>query len=689
MDTRLKKYSHSIITKIVIFNLMIVCLTGVIKVCINVEVLNDGDFGIVFEDDYFHSLSYVRESEKTIGDLTRLIGEYKNEEHILKGGTISEEDLKTEEETLFSEFQSNFRSYNPNLSESENYAKFKVEYADKLAKKKEEMIKNELREFHTILQDLEEHEEPLFYVSDGVNVYTNTVMKEKQQFKTNPFYLIFEEYKREMYPKEIDKNEHLYRITERIDELDPESHVVYVAFTEEFLNLKIKEWKENKVITEKALYWLCPFLIGFILSFVYLVLVIGRKSFTDEEVHLNIVDKIYIDLNLVLTFFLTGIWVTLLEEVDYQNIDVIITLLYTAAGFTLILSVVKHIKNRTFFKHTFIYKMIAMFVKFIRNVYDTGNVGVKTVLIVIGYPILVALTFFMFPVTIGIAAWFAYKKIKSLNNIKEGVERIKDGDIQHRIDVGGKGEFAKLAANINSITDGLKKAVDSELKSERLKTELITNVSHDIRTPLTSIITYVDLLKQEKNPSKMEEYVEVLDQKSKRLKILTDDLFAAAKASSGNIPVQFERIDIVSLITQGLGEVNDKIEALDIVFKINQPKEKVYIKADGKLLWRSIENLLSNIFKYALQGSRVYIDIEDLGNEIRVTFKNISAYELNISAEELMERFKRGDESRSSQGSGLGLSIAKSLIEIQKGKFTIQVDGDLFKAIIHMPKVNE
>ena len=185
-----------------------------------------------------------------------------------------------------------------------------------------------------------------------------------------------------------------------------------------------------------------------------------------------------------------------------------------------------------------------------------------------------------------------------------------------RIDVDGKGEFARLAANINSITDGLKKAVDSELKSERLKTELITNVSHDIRTPLTSIITYVDLLKKEKDPSKVEEYIEVLDQKSKRLKILTDDLFEAAKASSGNIPVNFERIDIVSLITQGLGEVNDKIEDLDLEFKFNHPKEKVYITADGKLLWRSIENLLSNIFKYALKGSRVYIDIEDLENEI-------------------------------------------------------------------------
>lgn len=232
----------------------------------------------------------------------------------------------------------------------------------------------------------------------------------------------------------------------------------------------------------------------------------------------------------------------------------------------------------------------------------------------------------------------------------------------------------------------MQKAVSSELKSERLKTELITNVSHDIRTPLTSIITYVDLLKKENDPSKIEQYIEVLDQKSKRLKVLTDDLFDAAKASSGNIPVQFERIDIISLITQGLGEVNDKIEDLDLAFKFSHPKDKVYIQADGKLLWRSIENVLSNIFKYTLKGSRVYIDIEDAGNEVLLTFKNISAYELNISADELMERFKRGDESRSSNGSGLGLSIAKSLIEIQKGKFMIQVDGDLFKSMIYLPK---
>ncbi|HWQ70980.1 MAG TPA: HAMP domain-containing sensor histidine kinase, partial [Desulfitobacteriaceae bacterium] len=314
-------------------------------------------------------------------------------------------------------------------------------------------------------------------------------------------------------------------------------------------------------------------------------------------------------------------------------------------------------------------------------------VGVKVILIVIGYPLIVALTFFIFPLTIGAAAWLALKKVKEFNVLKEGVRRVRDGDLRHKADIPGKGEFAKLAAGLNSITDGLHKAVENEIKSERLKTELITNVSHDIRTPLTSIITYVDLLKNEKDQVKISEYLEIIDQKSQRLKVLTDDLFEAAKASSGNMTVNFEKIDIVSLITQGLGELDDKIQESGLEFKMVHPENKVYIKADGKLLWRAIENLLANIFKYALAGSRVYIDIIDSGPEAALIIKNISASELNISADELMERFIRGDKSRSSQGSGLGLSIAKSLIEIQKGSFKIAIDGDLFKAVIQMSKV--
>ena len=463
---------------------------------------------------------------------------------------------------------------------------------------------------------------------------------------------------------------------------------ISIAFTKVFLDSNVKEWEENKAYATKQLYAMVGFSAGLILSFLYLILVIGRKSFNEKEVHLHFVDRLYTDINLVLCMGLITLWAALVDLVFEQinGMILLITPPIATLGLILVLSLIKHLKNRTFFKHSLIYRILYHIVVFIKNVYNSGNTGVKTVLLVIGYPLLVAATFFIFPITIGIAAWLAFKKVKSFRAIQEGVDKIKAGDLHHRIEVAGKGEFSKLASNINSISEGLEKAVEGELKSERLKTELITNVSHDIRTPLTSIITYVDLLKNERDPEKIDEYVEILDQKSQRLKVLTDDLFDAAKASSGNMPVHLEEIDIESLLTQGLGEVNDKIEASELEFKIRQPEEKVFIKADGKLLWRSIENLLSNIFKYAMQGSRVYIDIEDIGNEVLITFKNISAFELNITADELMERFTRGDESRTSQGSGLGLSIAKSLIELQKGRFTIQIDGDLFKAMIYMPK---
>lgn len=691
MDIKLRKFSHLNITKIVVFIIVLICFTGVIKNISVVEIENSSNFSVVFEENYFHSLSYVQESEEIISKLSILIEEYKSEEHIQKGGTITEEEIRSEEERLYSDFQAYSRSYNPEQSEEANYARFKEDYADQLTEAKTELIQNDLRDYHYILQRLEELDGPLYYASDSVNVYSNTTLKEKQQFQAHPSYMIFEGYKQEIYPKEVTNNEHLYRITESIQQQDPEGQVIYVSFDDDFLDLKITKWEENKEIVQKSLFGLLAFLLGFIVFFSYLVFVIGRKKFETHEVHLHALDKLYTDVNLVVLMLLSGLWFTLIEEINVTNIDVMIiplTLSFGAVGFVLFLSLVKHIKNKTIFKHSLIYTIFYKLFTFVGNVYASGSVGIKTVLLVIGYPLLVAATFFMFPVTLGIAAWFALKKVKSFKAIKDGIERIKNGDIQHSITVEGKGEFAKLAGHINSLTDGLKKAVDSELKSERLKTELITNVSHDIRTPLTSIITYVDLLKQEKDLSKIEEYAEVLDQKSKRLKILTNDLFEAAKASSGNIPVHFEQIDIVSLITQGLGEVNSKIEAMELEIKLNYPDNKVYIKADGKLLWRSLENLLSNIFKYALRGSRVYIDIEDLGKEVLITFKNISAYELNISADELMERFTRGDESRSSQGSGLGLSIAKSLIEIQKGRFDIQVDGDLFKSRIYMPKDN-
>ncbi|WP_222928833.1 HAMP domain-containing sensor histidine kinase [Neobacillus piezotolerans] len=685
----MKNYSHSVVTKIIAFILVISCFAGFLKEFFEINKVNHGNFGIIFEENYFHSFSFYRENETLVTDLNQLIGEYKSEKHILDGGTVSEEDLRFSDEDLFHEYQNYSRNYNPNLSEAENYEKFKADYADKISEAREKLIKDDLRVFHSLLQRVHEVKEPLYFASDGVNEYKNSRMTDQEQFKGFPSYLIYDGYKSDIYPKEIEENEYFQQMGESKVEVDAAGKAIYVGFPEDYLNPKIQEWKDNKEIARNSFYALLGFLAGLILSFLYLVVVTGRKSYNDKKLHLSSLDKLYVDVNIVLCMILIAVWVSMVNGVPHQNLSkmvIPITLPIAIPGLFLVLSLVRHLKNRTFFKHSLVYQIIYRFIKFVRNVYDSGSIGVKTVLIVIGYPILVGLTFFIFPITLGLAAWFSLKKIKAFQAIQDGVEKIKDGDIHHRIYVGEKGEFAGLAADINSITDGLKKAVDSELKSERLKTELITNVSHDIRTPLTSIITYVDLLKREKDPAKAEEYIDVLDQKSKRLKVLTDDLFEAAKASSGNIPVQLERIDMVSLLTQGLGEVNDKIEASGLDFKINFPSEKVIVKTDGKLLWRSIENILSNIFKYALPGSRVYIQIEDAGNKILLSFKNISAYELNISADELMERFKRGDESRSNQGSGLGLSIVKSLIEIQGGKFAIQIDGDLFKSVISLPK---
>ncbi len=667
----------------VVFLIAIVCLIGIAKVIINLE-FNEIHLSSINQDNYFESRAFADESYSLIASVAQLIGKYKSEEHILSGKTLTKEEIREIEDNLYDEFLYS-HSYDSNLSEVENKRIYQEKYADDITSKKDEHMQEQVRAYYRLLSTLEEYEGIVFYASDGEHVFSNSKLSKKEQFESFGAYILFEDYQQKLYPNEVKESRYLDYFTQDVEKLNPQTDVIYVAFKDSYLQQKMSEWEKDKELAKRFLNAFIVFLAGFILSFIYLILVIGRTSFKDKEIHFHVIDKLYNDLNIVIVVCLIAMWVAMIVEV-LHDMYMLLTVPIFSIALLLILSLVKHIKNRSFFQHTLIYQILKKVFLSVKNVFDNGSMAVKIVLLVIGYPLVVAATFFVFPVTMGLAAWFAMRKVKSFNRIKEGVEQIKDGDLHHRIEVDGKGEFSQLAANINSITDGLKKSVDSEIKSERLKTELITNVSHDIRTPLTSIITYVDLLKIENDPDMIAEYVDVLDQKSKRLKLLTDDLFEAAKASSGSMPVQLERIDIVSLLTQGVGEMGEKIEASSLDFKLAYPKEKVYMKADGKLLWRAIENLFSNIFKYALPASRVYIDVEDLGNEILVTFKNISAYELNISVDELMERFKRGDESRSSQGSGLGLSIAESLVHIQHGKFIVQVDGDLFKAIIYLPK---
>ena len=273
-----------------------------------------------------------------------------------------------------------------------------------------------------------------------------------------------------------------------------------------------------------------------------------------------------------------------------------------------------------------------------------------------------------------------------MKSLKAAGEKLAAGEFEYKIDTKHMyWEFKHHAENLNSIGDGMAAAVEQRMKSERLKTELITNVSHDIKTPLTSIINYVDLLERPHTPEEGAEYLEVLERQSKRLKKLTEDLVEASKASTGNMSVTLAPTSTLEIINQSLAEYGQRMEAGKLSVLINVPEPAPAVRADGRLLWRVMDNLFNNVVKYAMPETRVYVDVRTSEGNAVISVKNISRAALNVSAEELMERFVRGDASRSTEGSGLGLSIAKSLTELQHGQFNISTDGDLFKAEITLP----
>ncbi|MBQ3009714.1 MAG: HAMP domain-containing histidine kinase [Oscillospiraceae bacterium] len=273
-----------------------------------------------------------------------------------------------------------------------------------------------------------------------------------------------------------------------------------------------------------------------------------------------------------------------------------------------------------------------------------------------------------------------------LKRLQQGARTIADGNLDHRIDTKNLyGDFKEHAECLNRIGDGLSHSVDAQLRSERMKTELITNVSHDLKTPLTSIVNYVDLLKKEELTGKTAEYVEVLDRQSARLKKLTEDLVEASKASTGSLNVNVERVSVTELIEQARAEYAVRLKESGLQAIVRQPDEEVVVWADGKYVWRILDNLLSNVCKYAMPNTRVYLELRKEGDNAVVSVKNMSRESLNISAEELMERFVRGDSSRNTEGSGLGLSIAQSLAKLMGGEVHVTIDGDLFKAEVSLP----
>ncbi|MDY2994619.1 MAG: HAMP domain-containing sensor histidine kinase [Baileyella intestinalis] len=365
------------------------------------------------------------------------------------------------------------------------------------------------------------------------------------------------------------------------------------------------------------------------------------------------------------------------------TMGILMVIAITVFELWVIQSITRKLKNRSFWKNTIIGKLLFAG----RNLFQRST---KTQLKIMGLALAMIILSAVFPVgtiiAIVLVMWQLPKYLKRFSDIEKAAEQTASGDLTVEMPRLYNGdELDRLSASINSISDATKIAVDKELKNQKMKTDLITNVSHDLKTPLTSMVTYVDLLKNEGLQSEnAEEYLDIISQKTERLRRLTLDLFDAAKASSGDLPVEIGRVDLASLASQSVGEFSDDFQSRNLQV-IMGGEDSVNVMADGRYLWRVMENLLNNIRKYAMEGTRVYIDLSSEGGMGIISVKNMSSTQLNVPAEELVQRFARGDESRTTEGSGLGLAIAKDLTALMKGQLKITVDGDLFKAEVMLP----
>ncbi len=458
------------------------------------------------------------------------------------------------------------------------------------------------------------------------------------------------------------------------------------------------EWKESIIVVMFGMFFLA------VESFVFLICAAGHRR-KKEEIVPTFVDKIPLDFFCIVVFMIEGIAGCVLVEISYSDSATLIFQMFSAIGMMMacvlmvtLLSFAVRVKMGKWWRNSVIYWIFAK----ARNMcqlfwYNRGMlwkllavVAVETLAVIflgccmgVGEEIAtfkICELIIILPVLVVL--------VLQLQKLQEGSRMIAEGNLQQKIDTTKMfWEFKKNAENLNRIGDGMSSAVEERMKSERFKTELITNVSHDIKTPLTSIINYVDLLeKTDIQDETAKEYLEVLERQSARLKKLIEDLIEASKASTGNLSVSMEALEANVFVTQILGEFEEKLAGAGLELIITKPEEEIPVKADGRHLWRVVDNLMNNICKYAQPGSRVYINLEQTQDKILLTFKNMSKYPLNITSEELMERFVRGDSSRNTEGNGLGLSIAKSLMELMNGQLLLFIDGDLFKVVLEFPR---
>ena len=547
------------------------------------------------------------------------------------------------------------------------------------------------------------------YTNVEHTMFTDSIEEIKERLAKNSIYWNYEKGNVNTSIEKLKLEEIRYKsIYKSID--DAKKFSVYTSLENDLTYYD--QYRTNKtvfdmaqILYKPALYLLPLSIIAVLVLLIMNCFLIGLRN-ENGEVILNAFDKTPLLVALIILFILFMIGCGFLIALTSENLTLILS--GTAIGavigyisFVFFLeTIIKRIKSRTLFRNTITYRILRWIKSLITSMTRNANMTVKLILIFIAFGILNIIGFSLsisepIGIFILIAIWvYAFAKMHQwlvrYIEIKNAINEIYMGNTEVHLDEKRyKGSLNSMAIQVNDIAGGLSNAIQEKLKSERLKTELITNVSHDIKTPLTSIINYVDLLKKEKMPNEQaEEYLNILDNKSQRLKRLTEDLVEASKASSGNIKLNIEKLNVNELLKQVSGEFEDKFKSRNLEEVMSLPEKNVYINADSRYMYRILENMYSNISKYAMDNTRVYIDVIPNNNRITIQMKNISKEKLNISTEELKQRFVRGDSARNTEGSGLGLSIATSLTTLQGGTFNIYLDGDLYKVIIEFDMIN-
>lgn len=517
------------------------------------------------------------------------------------------------------------------------------------------------------------------------------------------------------------------------EEQVPENSVIFVRITEEQAAGYAKQWSEQRSALMGLLQNLVVLCLISVAAYIYLLFATGRTS-EDEMVHLCTIDRLFVEFNLLLLFGLPiaagafNLYVIFegMQQREMGGIWWLLTpsIILFAGAFALAvelsLSLVRNLKNRTFVERSLILRTIRWCWRTVKRICRWSvecckgiwrgagrgkdslwhkafqNYKVRKVLIAfLGYSAalgFLAMLFGVFgsgvPFLLGIvwfvaAAWMLVKRIDGFDRVVEALRRLRGGDLTYKLTDMPAGVFASMADDINSLGDGMQLALQNEVRAERMKSELITNVSHDLKTPLTSILNYSDLLCQEHlTPEEANDYAKIIHQKGLRLKNLTSDLFDISKVQSGAEQIVCERLDACTLVRQALGEQDKAIGDGKLTLKVDLPEHELPIWADGRKMSRVMENLIGNCIKYAMPGTRVFISVKQEENSAVIELKNIANYAMDFDVSEITERFVRGDAARSTEGSGLGLAIAKSYVEACGGTFMVSVDGDLFKVQI-------